>query len=202
MRRLITALVIAPLAALAGASSAFAFDPAPGDRIQGSADAPVTIIEYSSLTCSHCAAFEAETFPKIKATYVDTGEVRWVNRDFPLDRYAFLGAVMVRCAPEERRDALSDLIFKRQANWIRAADPQKALAQMGQLAGMGRDEIDACWADKTLADAVAQTRLDGENKFKVDATPTFILNDGASRLSGEEPFDVFAKAIDALIAKK
>jgi len=202
VRRHIIASTIAPLAVFAWVGAAQAYDPAPGDRVQGSPDAPVTVIEYSSLTCSHCAAFQAETFPKIKADYVDTGKVRWVNRDFPLDRLAFLGAIMVRCAPVERRDALADLIFKQQAVWIRAADQQKALAQMGRLAGMGSDKIDACWADKTQADAVAQTRLEGESKFKVDATPTFILNDGAARLSGAESFDVFAKAIDGLTPKK
>jgi len=201
VRRLITASIIAPLAAFAWTSAALAFDPTPGDRVQGAADAPVTVIEYSSFTCSHCAAFQAETFPKIKAAYIDTGKVRWVNRDFPLDRLAFLGAIMVRCAPAERQDALADLIFKQQNNWVHAADQQKALAQMGRLAGMGGDKIDACWADKSAAEAVAQTRLAGENTFKVEATPTFILNDGASRLSGAESFDVFAKAFDALTPK-
>lgn len=202
MRRTLTAVFLAPLTALAWATAALAYTPETGDRIQGSADAPVTVVEYSSLTCTHCSAFANETFPKVKAAYIDTGKVRWVDRDFPLDKYAFRGAIMVRCAPEDRRTALAEVILKQLSTWARSGDPEKSLAQIGQLAGLGRDKITACWADTALQEAVANTRIQGEARFKIDGTPTFLFNDDAKRLTGEQSFEEFSKVVDELLAAK
>lgn len=169
------------------------------DRVLGDPGAPVTIYDYSSLTCPHCAAFHANVLPELKAKYIDTGKVKLVFRDFPFDRNALLASAMARCAPAERYYPLLDILFKQMGGWSRAENPQAALAQIGKLAGLSQATLDACWADKELIDGVIKLRLDGEKMYKVDSTPTFIINDGAAKISGAQPLDVFAKAIDPLL---
>ncbi len=168
------------------------------DRVLGDPNAPVTILDYSSMTCPHCATFHTETLPKIKEAYIDTGKAKLVFRDFPFDQAALRASMLARCAPAERYFPLLDVLFKSQAQWSRAADPAKALSQYGKLAGMSQAAIDACFADQALADGILKGRLAGQSEHKVESTPTFILNDGAERISGAQPFEVFAKAIDKL----
>ena len=168
------------------------------DRVLGNPNAPVTILDYSSMTCPHCAAFHTETLPKIKEKYIDTGKAKLVFRDFPFDQAALRASMLARCAPQERYYPLLDVLFKSQAQWSRASDPAKALAQYGKLAGMSQETIDACMASQPLADGILQSRLVGSDKYKVEATPTFILNDGAATISGAQSFETFAAAIDKL----
>ena len=169
------------------------------DRILGNPNAPVTILDYSSMTCPHCATFHTETLPKIKEKYIDTGKVKLVFRDFPFDQAALRASMLARCAPAERYYPLLDVLFKSQAQWSRAADPAKALSQYGKLAGMSQETIDACMANQTLADGVLNIRMTGQNQYRIESTPTFILNDGAATISGAQPFEVFAQAIDKLV---
>lgn len=169
------------------------------DRVLGSADAPVTIYDYSSMTCPHCAEFHLKILPELKAKYVDTGKVKFVFRDFPFDRPALMAAALARCAPAERYYPLLDILFKQQGNWSRAADPLQALSQIGKLAGMSQATIDACWASKDVIDGVIKSRMDGEKLYKIDSTPTFVINDGAVKISGAQPVDAFARAIDPLL---
>ncbi|WP_448205909.1 DsbA family protein [Azospirillum sp. sgz302134] len=168
------------------------------DRVMGDPKAPVTILDYSSMTCPHCAAFHTETLPKLKEQYIDTGKAKLVFRDFPFDQAALRASMLARCAPPERYYPLLEVLFKSQAQWSRAADPAKALAQYGKLAGMSQATIDACMANTALADGILQSRLTGQDKYKVEATPTFVLNEGAETISGAQPLEVFAKAIDKL----
>nr|WP_209766584.1 DsbA family protein [Azospirillum rugosum] len=169
------------------------------DRVLGDPKAPVTILDYSSMTCPHCATFHTETLPKIKEKYIDTGKVKLVFRDFPLDQAALRASMLQRCAPAERYYPLIDVLFKSQGQWSRASDPAKALAQYGKLAGMSQATIDACLTNQQLADGILQSRLTGSDKHKVESTPTFILNDGAATIGGAQSFETFAAAIDKLL---
>lgn len=165
----------------------------------GDAAAPVTIVEYSSLTCSHCAAFHNTTLPELKKRYIDTGKVRLVLRDFPLDQVALKAAVIAHCAGPERRPQFIDVFFAQQASWIRAKDPVQALKQLAQLGGLSAEKADACLADKSLEDAVLQARLDGQQKFDISSTPTFIV-DGKS-YAGDQSIEQFAALVDPLLGQ-
>lgn len=202
MRRFVE--ILASLALLAGLAAAPALAEMPAtatvlsERVLGNPDAPVTIVDYSSFTCPHCADFHVETLPKLKAAYIDTGKAKLVFRDFPFDQWALRASALARCAPEERYWAVLELLFKQQRQWAAAADPAKALTQIGKLAGMSQQTIDACWASKEIADGILNIRLEAQNKYDIKATPTFILNDGAARVEGAQPFEAFAAAIDKL----
>lgn len=179
------------------AERAFAVDL--GDPAIGDPAAPVTIIEYSSLTCPHCAAFHAKILPELKQRYIDTGKVRLVLRDFPLDATALKAAIVAHCAGPERQPQFVEVFFAQQQNWARAADPVQALKQLAKLGGLGEAQIDACLADKELENAILQARLDGEQKYKINSTPSFII-DGKT-VAGEQSVDAFAAMIDPLLPK-
>jgi protein-disulfide isomerase len=168
------------------------------DRVLGKADAPVTIIDYSSMTCPHCATFHTEVLPKLKEKYIDTGKVKLVFRDFPLDQVALRASMMARCAPPDRYFPLLDVLFKNQGKWMQAADPQKALTQYGKLAGMQQATIESCLADQSLADGLLNIRLQAQEEHKVRSTPTFVLNDD-TRIEGAQSVEVFSEAIDKLL---
>jgi len=189
----------APPASAQAAAALPALSDLLAERVLGDPKAPVTILDYSSMTCPHCATFHAEVLPKIKESYIDTGKVKLVFRDFPFDKAALSASMLAHCAPAERYFPLTDVLFKSQGQWSRAADPAKALAQYGKLAGMSQETIDACFANTALADGILNSRMVGQNQHKVEATPTFILNDGKERVEGAQSFEVFAKAIDKLL---
>jgi len=197
---LVLALVTAA-GALPAAAQAIDTQAALADRVLGKADAPVTIIDYSSLTCPHCATFHTETLPKLKEAYIDTGKAKLIFRDFPFDQWALKASMMARCAPAERYYPLLDVLFKNLGQWSRAKDPSVALMTYGKLAGLSEATINACWANKDLEAGVLGFYMDGQAKYKVESTPTFILNDGAARITGAQPFEKFAEAIDKLTKK-
>lgn len=167
-----------------------------GDRVLGRAEAPITIIEYASLTCPHCARFHKETLPKIKASYIDTGKVKLIFRDFPFDGLALRASALARCAPPERYFAMVDTLFQQQENWSRAKDPLVAIGNIGKLGGMSQAAVDACFQDTKLFDKIVQGRMDGEKTFGVDSTPTFII--GGKKISGAEPFETFDNLLKSL----
>jgi protein-disulfide isomerase len=169
-----------------------------GETAIGDAAAPVTIIEYSSLTCPHCAAFHNDVLPELKQRYIDTGKVRLVLRDFPLDESALKAAVIAHCAGPERQPQFVEVFFAQQQNWARARDPIAALKQLARLGGLGEAEIDACLADKDLESAVLQARLDGQQQFDIKSTPTFII-DGKVH-TGNQTAEAFAAVIDPLLS--
>lgn len=170
------------------------------DRVLGNPDAPVTIIEYASLTCPHCASFHAGTLPELKKRYVDTGKAKLIFRDFPLDAVALRASMLARCAPAERYYGVLDVLFRSQDGWSRAQDPLQALAQTGRLAGVGQQEFEACMANQDLLNGVVNIRLEGERRFKVESTPTFVIRRGdrEERIGGAQPIERFAEAIDRL----
>ena len=146
------------------------------DMWMGSKDAPVTIIEYASMTCTHCAAFHAETYPVLKSKYIDTGKVRFTLREFPLDPLAAAGFMLARCAGPEKRNAIVDLLFTQQKNWAFVDKPVEALATTVKQAGISQTEFEACLKDQKLYDQVNQERDQSGDKLKIDATPTFFIN--------------------------
>lgn len=163
-------------------------------RIEGNPDAKLTMIEYSSLTCPHCAHFHEAILPQIRETYIDTGKMRLEMRDFPLDQYALRAAAMARCAPENRYFPLLDMIFKQQAKWTRATDPIAALKQIGRLAGINGEQADACMSNEALLDGILKIRLGGQQDHDVNSTPTFVV--GTEKVVGAQPFEIFQKAIE------
>lgn len=191
--------------ALAAAGGLLAGSPAPaqvkgyarGEMALGAEDAPVTIIEYASLTCPHCANFHVNTLPRLKRAYVDSGKVRILYRDFPLNDPALRAAVLARCAGPKRYFPFLDLLYRRQAAWSRAADPLAELAGIARLGGVGRARFDACMADRELGDAILKVRREGSAKYKIEATPTFIVE--GKRYVGFLTFEQFERILEPLL---
>ncbi|CAK0769773.1 Disulfide bond formation protein DsbA [Azospirillaceae bacterium] len=172
-----------------------------GERAMGATNAPVTILEFSSLTCPHCATFHTDTLAKLKEQYIDTGKVRLVFSDFPLDQIALAASKMTRCLNPMRFFPVTDMLFRNQAQWAHTSDPMKALAIYGRMAGLSQEEFDACMADKDLQTAILKNRMEAAQKHQVKSTPTFIFNDGAKRIEGAYPVEDFTKVIDGLLPR-
>jgi protein-disulfide isomerase len=173
------------------------------DRVLGKADAPVTLIEYASLTCPHCAAFEQQNFPMIRKEWIDTGKVKLVYRDYPLDRYALQAAQIARCAPPDRYYAFIESFFDGQLQWATAKDPLAALKGVARLGGMNAAAVDKCLMDLKLQQTIADSRAQAEEIYGVESTPTFFIigANGANRLVGDLPYEDFAKALSQAMPK-
>jgi protein-disulfide isomerase len=169
------------------------------DRILGSPTAPITIVEYASMTCPHCAHFSDEVLPEIKKKWIDTGKVKWVLRDFPLDDEAVHASMIARCAPHDRFYAFIDTFFADQANWAAAPDYRAALSRLAELGGMGKDEVDRCLKDAALENQVISSRLVAANQLGVNATPTFFVN--GTKFTGAPTVEEFDKLLSGLSAK-
>jgi protein-disulfide isomerase len=159
----------------------------------GKADAPVTVIEYASMTCPHCAAFHKETFPTLKSKYIDSGKVRFVLREFPLDPLATAGFMLARCIGPDKRNAMVDLLFDEQQNWAFTDKPLDGLLEVVKQTGMTKDAVDACLDKKDLYDQVTAERDAAGQKFNVQATPTFFIN--GNKVEGEMSPSDLDKAI-------
>ena len=170
------------------------------DIVQGKADAPVTMIEYASMTCTHCAHFHETTYPTLLKNYVDTGKVRFILREFPLDPLATAGFMLARCEGADKRNAVTDLLFDTQKNWAFVDKPLEALEGILKQTGMSKDQFEACLKDQKLYDQVNEVRDRGAQKFGVSATPTFYVN--GQKVSGELDPANLGKLLDPLTAKK
>ena len=148
----------------------------PDEHVLGKPDAPLTIIEYASMTCPHCAKFDTDVMPRIKSEFIDKGLVRFVFRPFPLDGLAARASLLVQCAPPEGYFSMIDVLFRSQGDWARAADPIAALKQIGRTAGLSQADIDRCIADQTALDRIVAGIKEAEAKFGVDSTPSFVIN--------------------------
>jgi len=169
------------------------------DRVMGKPDAPITIVEYASLTCPHCANFTKTVLPKLKEKWLDPGKAKLVLRDFPLDETALRAAMVARCAPPDKFYPLVEMMFETQEKWVLASDWKGALERIVKLAGIGKKEFDACIADKKLEDQVAQSRLDASQQLGVNSTPYFFINGKAYQ--GEPTADAFDQALSQLAEK-
>jgi protein-disulfide isomerase len=167
------------------------------DIVQGKADAPVTVVEYASMTCTHCAAFHAGTYPTLISKYVDTGKVKFILREFPLDPLATAGFMLARCEGPEKRSAVVDLLFAQQKNWAFVDKPLEALSGIVKQTGMGKDSFEACLKDQKLYDHVNEVRDRASQKFGVTATPTFFFN--GTKVSGEITPDTLSKILDPMV---
>ena len=158
----------------------------PDDLVEGNADAPITMIEYSSLSCPHCARFQRDVLPQIKKDFIDTGKVKLIQRDFPLNKPAVLAAEFAHCAGPMRYFAIVDVLFKTQDQWLTENATDK-LAEIAATAGMDRPTFDACLADKDTEAKIVASRKAGEDAFGINATPTFIIN--GVKVEGEQSYD-------------
>ena len=170
-----------------------------GELALGSQDAPVTIIEYASMTCPHCARFHNTTFKELKTKYIDTGKVYFVYREFPLDRLAFAASLAARCVGEERFFAMLSLLFEHQPSWSRDQKPMAVLARLAKLAGVSQERFDACLKDRELGEVVLANRLAGEKEHDVKATPTFVIN--GEKFKGVPDMAGFEKVLGQHLAK-
>jgi protein-disulfide isomerase len=169
---------------------------APGplpDIVVGSADAPTTIVEYASMTCPHCAQFQTEVFPELKTKYIDTGKVKYMLREFPLDNLAAAAFMLARCAGEDRYYPMVDAMFATQETWaVPGADGKEQLLKIARQAGMSKEQFDKCLGDEALFKKIVDTRTKGHDKFQVDSTPTFFVN--GKRLKGDHQISDFQAA--------
>lgn len=164
--------------------------------IYGDSDAPVTIVEYASLTCGHCANFHTEMMPLLKERLLDTGKAKVVFKDFPLDQLALRAAVMVRCNTGQRSRAMLDVLFRTQQSWARSQDPVGALMNIGRAAGMTDDGLQVCFNNQEIVDGVIKHRLDAENDYQVDSTPSFVIDGKLYR--GGMSIEQFEQVVESL----
>jgi protein-disulfide isomerase len=169
------------------------------DRILGNPDAPITILEYASLTCPHCAHFANDILPEIKKEWIDTGKAKLVLRDFPLDEPALRAAMIARCAPPDRYYAFAETFFAAQEKWVRTTDYREALARLAKLGGMGKEEFDTCLKNTELENKIVAERLRATQELEVNSTPTFFVN--GSKLAGAPTAEEFEKLLSSLAAK-
>jgi protein-disulfide isomerase len=166
------------------------------DIIIGSPNAKATIIEYASMTCSHCAAFHERTWPALKAKYVDTGKARFILREFPLDPLAAGGFMLARCSGD-RREAMIDLLFKQQRNWAFVEKPVDALSALVKQAGFTQESFEQCLTDQKLLDGVLAVKNQGEREFRVDSTPTFFIN--GNKFAGAMSIEEFDRILSPIV---
>jgi protein-disulfide isomerase len=148
------------------------------DMTMGNEKAPVTIIEYASMTCPHCAHFQEVTFPELKKRYIDTGKVHYIFREFPLDSLAAAAFMLARCAGKDDKDkyfALIDTLFRQQRQWA-VEKPIPPLLAIAKQAGFTEQSFNACLANQQMLDGIENTRQRAIKQFKVQSTPTFFIN--------------------------
>jgi protein-disulfide isomerase len=194
---------LAPLRLITSASAQSASDVAKPvslpDMVLGSTDAKVTITEFASMTCPHCAAFNAETFPKIKSAYIDTGKVRYIFREFPLDIKAAAGSMLARCIAKDdapKYFAVTDLLFRQQNDWV-VKNTTETLTRIGKQAGLSQQEVEDCLKNQALLDKIAADQKYAADVLKVDSTPTFFIN--GEKIKGEASLQEFEKKINPLL---
>ncbi len=194
-------LALLSAAALAGADTltpaetdALSAPQALPDIVEGKADALATIVEYASMTCSHCAAFHRGVWPALKAKYVDAGKAKFVLREFPLDPVAIAAFMLARCAGPEKRDAIVDRLFDHQADWAFAANPLSKLKDQMTASGMAEADFETCLKNQKLLDAVEAERETAATKLGVNSTPTFFV--AGRRLGSEHSLEKFDEILE------
>jgi len=164
-----------------------------GDFWLGSEKAPVTIIEYASMTCPHCAHFTANTLPELQKRYIDTGKVRYTLRTFPLDPLAAAGFMLAICGGKDKYAPITEALFAKQADWI-VKEPIPPLKEIAKQFGFTEDSFNQCLSNQKLLDGIQAVRDHAVDKLGVNSTPTFFLN--GKKLVGDQSIDQLAKEID------
>jgi protein-disulfide isomerase len=166
-------------------------------RTLGDPNAPVTMIEYSSLGCPHCKSFHTDTLPTLKKEYIDTGKLRIIYNDFPLGNRAMAAAMLARCAPKPAYFGMLELFFDKQDVWSRAQDAIGALASVAKHGMMSRDDVATCLQNQELMNGISNSAQEGTKKYGVRSTPTFVIvEDGNKVIAGAADIAVFRKAIE------
>lgn len=169
------------------------------DMALGPANATVTITEFASMTCPHCAAFTEKVFPKIKSEYIDTGKIRFVFREFPLDIKAAAGSMLARCIAKDdsgKYFAVIDMLFRQQNDWA-AKNTTETLTRIGKQAGLSQQQVEDCLKDQALLDKIAADQKYANEVLKVNSTPTFFIN--GEMIKGDQTFEEFDKRIKSLL---
>ncbi|GIK82121.1 MAG: DsbA family protein [Pseudorhodoplanes sp.] len=167
-----------------------------GDEVVGKQDAPVTIIEYASMTCGHCAAFHNTTYPELKKRYIDTGKVRYILREFPLDPLAAAGFMLARCAGKDKYYPMVEILFEKQKEWA-VQQPLPPLTAIAKQAGFTQERFEQCLSDQKILEGIEATRTHAAEKLGVNSTPTFFVN--GKILRGAVTIDELAKEIEPLL---
>lgn len=197
----------APPAAPASASTTAApaadeqFPDAFKDRVLGSETAPVTLIEYSALTCPHCADFHKDVLPRIKAEYIDTGKVRMIFREFPFSKQGIRAAMVSRCLPADKFFAFTQALFDTQTTWSDETTGDPVLQQMAGFSGLSSDQFAACVGNERLLQHLLQGRVEATNTLEISSTPTLIIQGALERVVGAQPYETFKAAIDRQLAR-
>ena len=165
------------------------------DMVLGKKDAPITIIEYASLTCPHCAAFETQTLPQLRKDWIDTGKAKLVFRDYPFDQPGLRAAILARCIGPDKFFGFLDVLYQNQQQWALAADPVVALTRYAKLAGMSDEQVQSCLKDQSVSNIVVGNRVTAQKEYQIDSTPTFLIN--GRKLEGNQPYAEFEKALTA-----
>ena len=169
---------------------------APGplpDQVLGAAEAPVTIVEYASMTCPHCAHFHETTYPELKKRYIDTGKVRFIFREFPLDPLAAAGSMLARCAGDGKYFAMIETLFSQQKTWA-VQKPLPPLKQLAKQAGFTEQSFEQCLANQKLLDDIEKTRERASTKLGVNSTPTIFVN--GKKLTGAVTIESLEKELE------
>ncbi len=195
---LFAALLLAPLAALAqDVNTADLYRPGQlEEKVLGQADAPVTVVEYASMSCPHCAHFDATVFDEFKLKYIDSGKVRYIFREFPLNAPAFAAAMVARCAPADQFFNVVHTFFRTQDKWLAGSDVKAGILDVAKQFGFTEQSLDACLKNQSLFDAINAVR-DRGSSFGVNATPTFFIN--GKKYEGALELGELDKAIEPLL---
>jgi len=171
------------------------------DFVIGDENAPVTIIEYASLSCSHCASFHNDTLEPLKKEYIDTGKVRFVFRDFPFNYPALLGSMVLRCIPNDVRYEYMNALFQLQKSWVNKenAKTTQELYKIMQSGGMTKSEFDECISNTNIENEILQGLIAAQNEFKIQSTPSFIIN--GKLIEGNKSIKDFRQIIDKIISE-
>ncbi|MEA2979715.1 MAG: hypothetical protein QOF91_2613 [Alphaproteobacteria bacterium] len=187
-----------PAVAQSATAAELLVPPPLGDRTLGKDDAPVTIVEYASMTCPHCAHFHESTYPELKKRYIDTGKVRFIFREYPLDPLAAGASMLARCADKEQFYPLIETLFQQQRQWA-VEKPIPQLMAIAKQAGMSEQKFNACLSDQKMLEAMQAEQKRATDKFGVNSTPTLFIN-GKKQVGGVS-IDDLAKVIDPLLPK-
>tara|TARA_Y100000590_G_scaffold460248_1_gene619173 strand:+ start:29 stop:640 length:612 start_codon:yes stop_codon:yes gene_type:complete len=171
------------------------------DFVIGKKDAPITIIEYASLSCSHCAKFHNETLEQLKKEYVDTGKVKIVFRDFPFNYPALLGSMVLRCVPKNIRYDYMNALFQLQTSWVNRENAKtiQELYKIMQSGGMTKEEYDTCIYNTELENQILQGLIAAQNEFNIKSTPSFLIND--TLVEGNKSIKEFRQIIDKILSE-
>lgn len=169
------------------------------ERVLGNADAPVTVIEYASMTCGHCGSFHRTVYPDLKKKYVDTNKIRFIFREFPLDDYAAAASMLARCVTPDKFFAFIDVLFKQQESWAYVQPNQRVATLMGlaKQAGFNKQKFESCLTNQKLLDGINWIRDRGNKEFGVSSTPTFFIN--GKLLRGGHDIKEFEAIIEPLL---